>query len=45
MHPAIRKLNFAVAGEAIGDESESLVSFYAGRSLEEFIQHGADQIL
>lgn len=45
IHPAIRNFNLAVASEAVCDEGQPLVSFYAGGSLEKLIQHGTDKIL
>lgn len=45
MRDAIRKDKFAVAGETVEHEGEPLVAFDIARTLEEFIEHAADQIL
>ena len=45
MRDTIGKCQFAVAGEAIEHEGESLIALDIARTLEVFIEHGADQIL
>ena len=41
---AIGVFDFAVAGEAVKHEGESLVAFHVAGPFEVFIEHGADQI-
>jgi hypothetical protein len=36
---------FAIASESIEDQGESLIAFHVTRTLEEFIEHSADQVL
>ena len=38
---AIRKSQFAVAGETVEDEGESLIAFHIAGTLEKFIEHGS----
>jgi hypothetical protein len=38
----IRIFEFAVTGEAIQDQRQSLIAFHIARALKIFIQHGAD---
>ena len=45
MRDAIGKGKFAVAGESIEHERESLVTFDSARTFEVFIETRADQIL
>jgi hypothetical protein len=42
---AISKYKFAIAGEAIEHEGESLIAFDIAGTFEEFIQDAADQVL
>lgn len=42
---AICKSQFAVAGETVEDERESLVAFHIAGTLEKFIEHSSQQIL
>jgi hypothetical protein len=42
---AVGVLDSAVPGEAVEHESETLVAFHIAGTLEEFIEHRADQIL
>ena len=38
---AICKSKFAITGETVEDEGESLIAFYIAGTLEKFIEHGA----
>ena len=38
---AICKSKFAITGETVEDERESLIAFYIAGTLEKFIEHGA----
>ena len=36
---------FAIAGESVEDQRESLIAFHVARAFEEFIEHRANQVL
>ena len=45
MRDAIGIFKFAVTGEAVEDESESLIAFHIAGTFEEFVQDSADDVL
>ena len=41
---AFGEFQFAVAGEAIGDEGQSVLAFGVGWTIEELVQNGVDRV-
>lgn len=44
MRHSIGIFNFTVAGKTVEHEGESLIAFHAFRTLEVFIEHGANDV-